>query len=300
VHLLHSVPIVPKSLGLLLADRHGDKMNRRELFKTAFAAAASNLLPGTTRISALGGITSQTPDSSSPAPNPQLIDDLVYANRILADQGVFDAFGHVSVRHAKNPARFLLSRNLAPALVTAKDILAHDLDGNPLDAGDRKPYLERFIHAAIYRARPDVQAVVHSHSPSVIPFGVTATPLRPVYHMSAFLGGGAPVFEIRQAAGMTDMLIRDNQLADALAKSLRENSVVLMRGHGDTVVGNSIPQVVYRAIYTEMNARLQAQAAALGTIKFLSAEEASKAAAANDGQVLRPWELWKARIGKID
>jgi len=151
-----------------------------------------------------------------------------------------------------------------------------------------------------YRARPDVQAVVHSHSPSIIPFGVTATPLRPVYHMSAFLGAGTPIFEIRQAAGMTDMLIRDDTLAAALAKSLAENPVVLMRGHGDTVVANSIPQVVYRAIYTEMNARLQAQAAALGTINFLSAEEAAKAAATNDGQVLRPWELWKARIGKID
>jgi ribulose-5-phosphate 4-epimerase/fuculose-1-phosphate aldolase len=300
VQLLQSLPIVPKFLGSHLTHRHEDKMNRRELLKTAFAAAASNLLLGTTRMSALSGLTFQAPGSPSPAPDPQRIDDLVYANRILADQGVFDAFGHVSVRHDKNPAQFLLSRNLAPALVTAKDILVHDLDGNPLDAGDRKPYLERFIHAAIYRARPDVSAVVHSHSPSIIPFGITNTPLRPVYHMSAFLGAGTPLFEIRQTAGMTDMLIRDNKLADALAKSLRENSVVLMRGHGDTVVANSIPQVVYRAIYTEMNARLQAQAAALGPINFLSAEEAAKAAAANDGQVLRPWELWKARIGKVD
>jgi HCOMODA/2-hydroxy-3-carboxy-muconic semialdehyde decarboxylase len=276
----------------------GKKMNRRELLKTTVAVGTANLLLGANRLSA--GAASHTSYSSSTAPDPKLIDDLVYANRILADQGVFDAFGHVSVRHDKDSARFLLSRNLAPALVTTKDILAHDLDGNPLEAGDRKPYLERFIHAAIYRARPDVKAVVHSHSPSIIPFGVTATPLRPVYHMSAFLGAGTPVFDIRQSAGMTDMLIRDNQLADALAKSLRENSVVLMRGHGDTVVGNSIPQVVYRAIYTEMNARLQAQAAALGTIKFLSTEEAAKAAASNDGQVLRPWELWKARIGKIE
>jgi ribulose-5-phosphate 4-epimerase/fuculose-1-phosphate aldolase len=276
-------------------------MNRRELFQTAFAVGVSNfLLFGATPTSAHSGGTPQAPDSSSNAPDPKLIGDLVYANRILADQGVFDAFGHVSARHDKNPAKFLLSRSLAPALVTSKDILAHDLDGNPLEAGDRKPYLERFIHAAIYRARPEVQAVVHSHSPSIIPFGVTATPLRPVYHMSAFLGAGTPIFEIREAAGMTDMLIRDNPLAAALAKSLGEHSVVLMRGHGDTVVGNSIPQVVYRAIYTEMNARLQAQAAALGAIKFLSAEEAAKAAAVDDTQVLRPWELWKARIGKID
>jgi ribulose-5-phosphate 4-epimerase/fuculose-1-phosphate aldolase len=274
------------------------KMNRRELLKTTVAAGAANLLLGATHPSA--GAVSQASDPSSAAPDPALIGDLVYANRILADQGVFDAFGHVSVRHDKDSSRFLLSRNLAPALVTAKDILAHDLNGNPLEAGDRKPYLERFIHAAIYRARPDVKAVVHSHSPAIIPFGVTALQLRPVYHMSAFLGTGAPVFDIRRAAGITDMLIRDNHLADALAKSLREHSVVLMRGHGDTVVGSSLPQVVYRAIYTEMNARLQAQAAALGAITFLSADEAAKAAASNDGQVLRPWELWKARIGKIE
>ena len=265
-----------------------------------FTVGASNLVLGATRMPGLRGISSQISDPSSAAPDSKLINDLVYANRILADQGVFDAFGHVSVRHDKNLNRFLLSRNLAPALVTARDILTHDLDGNPLDAGDRKPYLERFIHAAVYRARADVKAVVHSHSPSLIPFGVTGTPLRPVYHMSAFLGGGTSLFEIRHEAGMTDMLIRDHKLADALAKSLGEDAVVLMRGHGATVVGNSIPQVVYRAIYTEMNARLQAQAAALGTITFLSVEEATKAAAVNDGQVLRPWELWKARIGKID
>jgi ribulose-5-phosphate 4-epimerase/fuculose-1-phosphate aldolase len=278
----------------------GTKMKRRELFKMAVVAGASNSWLGGARLSGLGGVTSQIPDPSSAAPDAKLIDDLVYANRILADQGVLDGFGHVSVRQDKSPHRFFLSRNLAPALVMAKDILAHDLDGNPLDAGDRKPYLERFIHAAIYRARPDVKAVVHSHSPSVIPFGVTATSLRPVYHMSAFLGGGTSIFEIRHAAGMTDMLIRDDKLADALAKSLGDDSVVLMRGHGAAVVGNSIPQVVYRAIYTEMNARLQAQAAALGTINFLTAEEATKAAAVNDGLVLRPWELWKARIGKIE
>jgi HCOMODA/2-hydroxy-3-carboxy-muconic semialdehyde decarboxylase len=228
-----------------------------------------------------------------------LIGDLVYANRILADQGVLDGFGHVSVRHDKNPKHFLLSRSMAPALVTARDILTHDVDGSPLEAGDRKPYLERFIHAAIYRTRTDVGAVVHSHSPSVIPFGATGTTLRPVYHMSGFLGAGTPIFEIRTAAGMTDMLVRDNKLADALAVVLGDSSVVLMRGHGSAVVGTSIQQVVYRAIYTEMNAKLQAQAAMLGTINFLLAEEAAQAAATNDGQLSRPWELWKARIGEV-
>jgi ribulose-5-phosphate 4-epimerase/fuculose-1-phosphate aldolase len=228
-----------------------------------------------------------------------LIEDLVYANRILADQGVVDGFGHVSARHDKMADRFLMSRSIAPAQVTAKDILMHDLNGNPVDAGDRRPYLERFIHAAVYRARPDVKAVVHSHSPSVIPFGVTGIALRPIYHMSAFLGEGTPIFDTRRTAGMTDMLVRDNKLADALAQTLGSNPVVLMRGHGSTAAGASIQQAVYRAIYTEMNARLQMQAAALGTITFLSAEEASKAEATLDGQLGRAWELWKGRIGKI-
>ena len=234
------------------------------------------------------------------APDAGLIADLVYANRILADQGVLDGFGHVSARHDGSPNHFLLSRSMAPALVTPGDILIHDLDGSPVGTGDRKPYLERFIHAAIYRKRRDVRAVVHSHSPSVIPFGATGTSLRPIYHMSGFLGTGTPIFEIRTAAGMTDMLIRDNKLGDALAVVLGDDPVVLMRGHGSAVVGESIQQAVYRAIYTEMNARLQSQAAPLGPINFLSAEEAVKAAATNDGVLSRPWELWKERIGKIE
>jgi HCOMODA/2-hydroxy-3-carboxy-muconic semialdehyde decarboxylase len=189
---------------------------------------------------------------------------------------------------------------MAPALVTAADILAYDRDGAPLDAAGRRVYLERFIHAAIYRARPDVNAIVHSHSPSLIPFGVTGTPLRPVYHMSAFLGAGAPVFDIRNAAGATDMLIGDNRLADALAKSLGDRAAVLLRGHGAVNVGNSVQQAVFRAVYTETNARLQAEAMRLGTVTYLSPEEAARAAAAVDGQLTRAWDMWKARIGKIE
>ena len=231
---------------------------------------------------------------------PALVGDLVYANRILYDQGVLDGFGHVSMRDPRSPERFLLARSMAPALVKAADILVYDRDGAPLNAGDRRVYLERFIHAAIYRARPDVLAIVHSHSPSLIPFGVTGTPLRPLYHMSAFLGAGAPIFDIRDVAGATDMLISDNQLGDALAKTLGDRTVVLLRGHGAVNVGTSIPQVVFRAVYTETNARLQAEAMRLGTITYLSPEEAAKAAAALDGQLLRAWDLWKARIGKIE
>jgi ribulose-5-phosphate 4-epimerase/fuculose-1-phosphate aldolase len=244
----------------------------------------------------------QAPATNASAPDPKLIEDLVYANRILSDQGVVDAFGHVSARDDKDPNKFLLARSVAPALVTKSDILEFDRNGEPIDARGRTVYLERFIHAAIYRARPDVMAVVHSHSPAVIPFSVTGTILRPIYHMSAFLGAGAPIFEIRDAAGMTNLMIIDNKLGDALAKSLGGGTVVLMRGHGSVAVGDSIPQVVHRAIYTEVNARLQADASKLGPINFLTPEEAAKADAQTDskGSLARPWELWKARVGKIE
>jgi HCOMODA/2-hydroxy-3-carboxy-muconic semialdehyde decarboxylase len=234
------------------------------------------------------------------AVDARLLEDLVYANRILYDQGVVDGFGHISVRHPANPNHFLLSRSMAPALVTTADILEHDRDGAPLDARGRPVFLERFIHAAIYRARPDVQAVVHCHSPSLIPFGVTGTRLRPLYHMSAFLGAGAPIFDIRNVAGVTDMLISDNRLADALAQALAEHPVILLRGHGAVVAGRSIQQVVFRSVYTEMNARLQGEAVRLGAVTYLSPEEAAKAAAVIDGQTQRAWDLWKGRIAKIE
>jgi ribulose-5-phosphate 4-epimerase/fuculose-1-phosphate aldolase len=244
--------------------------------------------------------SSPAPQASGAAAESSLIEDLVYANRILYDQGVLDAFGHVSVRDEKNPAHFLLSRSIAPGLVTTRDILEYERDGSPIDARGRAVYIERFIHAAIYRSRPDVKAVVHSHSPSLIAFSVTGTSLRPVYHLSSFLGAGTPIFDIRDAAGMTDMLIRDNHLGDALAKVLADKPVALMRGHGSVVVGNSIQQAVYRIIYADVNARLQMDAARLGAITFLSPEEAAKSAANLDVQVPRAWELWKSRIGKID
>ena len=230
------------------------------------------------------------------APDPTLVDDLVVANHILYAEGVVDGFGHISARHPGRPDRFLLARSMAPALVTAADIMEFDLDGNAAGGDARRPYLERFIHGAIYKARVDVHAVVHSHSPSVIPFGVTGGSLRPLYHMSGFLGGGTPIFEIRDAGGMTDMLIRDNALGDALGRTLGPSAVALMRGHGSVAVGVSIKQVVYRAIYTEMNARLQMEAARLGAIEFLAPEEARLAAVMNDTVLERPWELWKRKV----
>jgi HCOMODA/2-hydroxy-3-carboxy-muconic semialdehyde decarboxylase len=236
-----------------------------------------------------------TPSRPPPA-HAALIDKLATANRILYNEGVVDGFGHVSVRHDRSASHFLLARNMAPALVTPADILTFDLDGQAIDAGDRRVYLERFIHGEIYRARPDVVAVVHSHSPSVIPFAVTNTPLKPVYHMSGFLGEGTAHFEIRGVAGNSDLLIRDAKLGRALADALGSRTAVLMRGHGSTVVGASIEQAVYRAIYAETNARLQTQALALGNVIYLTPEEASLAAATNDTQLARVWELWSRAV----
>ncbi len=236
------------------------------------------------------------PASAGPA-DPRLVEDLVAANRILADQAVLDGYGHVSVRHGRDAGRYLLSRSLAPELVTAADVMEYDLDSSPVDARGRAGYLERFIHGEIYRTRPDVMAVVHSHSPSVIPFAATGVPLRPLYHMSAFLWPGVPVFDIRAAAGeMTDMLVRTAALGRALAQALGARPVALMRGHGNVVVGASLPEVVFRAVYTEVNARLQSQAMALSAnVVYLDPEEAKKAEASVGQTIGRPWELWKRK-----
>lgn len=226
-----------------------------------------------------------------------LIDDLVSANHILFKEGVVDGFGHVSVRDERDPERFLLSRSIAPATVTARDVMEFGMDGEPLNARGRRPYLERFIHSEIYRLRPDVVAVVHSHSPALIPFGITGTSLRPVFHMSGFLGSATPIFEIREAGGpATDMLIRDRGLGAALARKLGTAPFALMRGHGSVAVGATLKQVVFRSIYAEVNARLQSEALRLGTITYLNDAEAANAARTNDSVIDRPWGLWKARV----
>ena len=223
-----------------------------------------------------------------------LTEDLVAASRILAKHGVLDAFGHVSARSDREPGRFVMSRSLAPALVTAADLMALDADSEPLPGDSRKGFLERYIHGEIYRARPDVMAVVHSHSPSVVPFGVSRTKLRPIYHMGSFLWSGAPVFDIRKVRADNDLLIRDRPLGRALVDSMGKCNCVLMRGHGMTVVGDGVPEAVFRAIYTEMNARLQLQAEQLeGPLEFLSEEEGRRSSEANRSVLERPWELWK-------
>jgi len=236
------------------------------------------------------------PASAGPA-NAALIDDLVAANRILYDQGVVDGFGHVSARHDKDPNRYLLSRSMAPALVTAEDIMEFDLDSTPIDQRGRAVYLERFIHGEIYKARPDVLSVVHSHSPAVLPYANTKVPLRPMNHISGFLGGGVPVFEIRDVAGpASDMLIRSAALGRALAVTLGVRPVALMRGHGSVAAAQSVRHVVFRAVYTEVNARIESDALRLGEPMFLNDGEAAAAMKTNDALVDRPWDLWKRRV----
>ncbi len=231
----------------------------------------------------------QTPQAS--------ISDLVVANRILANEGVVDAYGHVSVRDSRNPNHYLLARHIAAGLVTAADIMEYDLDSKPVTGDPSAGYTERFIHGEIYRARPDVMAIVHCHAPDVIPFGASTVPLLPISHMAAFLGEGVPVFEIRKAGGVTDMLIRTPALGHALAETLADKPAALMRGHGAVVVGSSLHIVVGRAYYMNMNAKLQAQAILLGgKVTYLEGDEARKAAP-QDGYE-RAWELWTQKAAK--
>ncbi len=245
-------------------------------------------------------IAQTSPTSGGPV-DPALIEDLVAANRILAQEGVVDAYGHVSIRHPGNPSRYLLSRSLAPVLVTASDIMEYDLDSNPIDAKGRSSVLERFIHGEIYKARSDVKAVIHSHSPAVIPFGITQVPMRPVYHLASFLHVGVPVWDIRDAddPAATALLVRNSSLGRSLAATLGNKPVALMRGHGNVVVAPDVQMAVRNAIYTEVNARLQTIAIGLGgPINYLSAQEgaAMDKAPADPG---RAWELWKKNaLGK--
>ena len=235
--------------------------------------------------------------ASLPGVDAALIEDIVVGSRVLADLGVLDGFGHVSARDPKNPDHFLMSRSLAPALVTGDDIMEFDLDGNAVDARGRSVFLERFIHSEIYKARPDVMAVVHTHSPGVIPFTVSQMALRPVFHNAAFLGTGAPVWEIRKEFGETNMLVSNAAIGKSLALALADKPVVLMRGHGDVTVGPSVKVAVFRAYYTDVNARLQSQALALGgEVNYLTAAEGTKADAVNLQVLDRVWNLWKMRV----
>src|SRR5579871_457409 len=230
---------------------------------------------------------------------PSYIEDLVTANRILANEGVLDAYGHVSVRNPANPNHFFLSRSMPPSLVTAADIIEYDFDSKPVGANQAAGYQERFIHSEIYRKRPDVIAIVHCHAAELIPFSASTVPLRPISHMAAFLGEGVPVFEIRKAGGMTDMLIKTPELGKALAETLAQKPAALMRGHGAVVVAETLHAVVGRAYYMNMDARLQEQAILLGgKVTYIEGEEARKTAPQDGFE--RAWAFWKQKLSKTN
>jgi len=237
--------------------------------------------------------------ASGGAVTREVLEELAMASRILVDQGVFDAAGHVSQRHPARADRFLMSRSLAPALVTADDIMEFTLDGEPCEPPGRLPFIERYLHAEIYRARPDVMAVAHGHSPSVVPFGLVPTPLVATYHNAAFLAYGVPVFDIRERFGATDIVINGAARGAALAEALGDKCVVLLRAHGFAAVAPTLPAAVFRAIFTEVSARVQLQAATLGgPMAALDQEEGRRADAVNLATVGRSWELWKRRVAR--
>ena len=263
----------------------------------AFAAVLLVFAPGIEQRAA----SAQIPPKSGGPVDPALIEDLVAANRILTQQGVLDESGHVSIRHPANPNRYLMARSLSPALVTAEDIMEFDLDSSPVDQRGRRLALERFTHGEIYKVRQDVKSVIHTHSPSVIPFSVTSVPLRPIILPAAFLWTGVPVFETRNAGvPAADMLIRNRDVGKALANSLGDKRVALLRGHGNVVVGPDVRTAVRYAIFTETNARLLIMTIGLGggPINYISAEEGA-ARDRDPGIPERGWELWKSKaLGK--
>jgi ribulose-5-phosphate 4-epimerase/fuculose-1-phosphate aldolase len=228
-----------------------------------------------------------------------ILEELVTANRILANEGIVDSFGHVSARHPDNPQHYLLSRARAPERIERGDIIEYTLDGAAIDKNAPAPYMERFIHGAIYEAQPDVQAVVHNHSPSVIPFGVTGRKLKPFLHLCAHIGQEVPTWDSRDAFGDTTLLVGDMAMGRDLAKLLGARPTTLMRGHGATVVGRTVRHAVFVSVYLEVAAKLQMQAMALGDIKFLSPGEIDKIVERlNDYSLNRAWENWARRAGR--
>jgi len=241
---------------------------------------------------------SNTPKSGGPVP-AALLADLAAASRILVAQGVVDGFGHVSLRHPQAPDRYLMARSIAPALVTPADIIEYDLDSNPCNANGRGSFLERFIHGEIYKARPDILSVVHSHSPSVVPFGLVGVPMQAMFHNAAFLAAGVPVFDIREKFGATDMLVGNGAKGVALAQAMGDRDVVMMRAHGAVACGPTLQAAVFRAVYTEVNARIQHWTLALGRgapLAALDNEEGRLADAINQTAGLRAWDLWRTQV----
>lgn len=224
------------------------------------------------------------------------LEELTLATRILVKQGVIDGFGHVSARSTAHADRYYMVSDNSVETPDASNVMELDLESNPVSKTSRRPSIERFIHGEIYRARPDVGAVVHTHSPFLIPFGVSHTALRPLYHMCGFLAHRVPVFDIARENGVTDMLVTSQKRGQSLARSLGKNAVVLMRGHGATVVGSSIKEAVFRAIYATINAQLQPIAMQLGDPKYLSMAEASAADELHKLVLDRPWMFWAKEL----
>jgi len=238
------------------------------------------------------------PQSGGPVA-AERIADLAAASRILVAQGVVDGFGHVSMRHPQAPEHYLMARSIAPALVTPEDIIEYDLDSNPCNANGRSSFLERFIHGEIYKARPDIQSVVHSHSASVIPFGLVGVPMQAMFHNAAFIAEGVPVFDIQKKFGATDMLVSSGPKGVALAAVMGKKNIVLMRAHGSVACGPTLQTAVFRAVYTEVNARIQHWTTALkggAPIAALDPEEGRLADAVNQTAGMRAWDLWRSQV----
>ena len=228
-----------------------------------------------------------------------LLEEIVTANRIRAHESVVDSFGHVSARHPDNPKRFLLSRARAPERIEKDDIMEFTLEGDPVDARGKAPYLERFIHGGIYEARPDVHSVVHNHSPSVIPFGITERKLKPLLHMCANIGHEVPTWDSHDKFGDTALLVESVDMGRDLARAIGSCPSILMRGHGATVAASNVRHAVFISIYLEVNAKLQMQAMALGDIKFLTPGEVDKVISRTGPYTLnRAWENWCRRADR--
>ncbi len=228
-----------------------------------------------------------------------VLEDLAAASRILAAQNVVDAFGHVSLRHPSAPDRYLMAKSISPARVTPEDIIEYDLDSNPVNANGRGSFLERFIHGEIFKARPDVMSVVHSHSPSVVPFGLVGVPMQAMFHNAGFIAAGVPVFDIAEKFGATDMLVGTIEKGEALIEVMGNYNIVLMRGHGSVACGPTLQTAVFRAVYTEVNARIQHYTVALGggmPMAALDAEEGRLADEVNQGAGMRAWDLWRSQV----
>jgi ribulose-5-phosphate 4-epimerase/fuculose-1-phosphate aldolase len=269
-----------------------------ETTRRAFISKSGLLLAGTMLASSTAAdakVAGGQFATAEPAPQQDLEAlraDLATANHILYDQGVVDGYGHVSARHPANSNHFLISRWLAPDMVTEADILEVDFDCKPVGGEKARLYSEVFIHGEIYRARPDVKAIVHTHAPAVILMGISGETLMPMYQMTGYMGTGVPLFDIRKAVGMTNMLISDALRAKALVQTLADKPAVLMRGHGGVVTGSSLAQAVGRSVYMRVNAELQVQV--LGKkMTYLAPEEAQLA---SNNDYPKDWEMWKRKV----